>query len=59
LINRTNNRVENINSKLETVITNNRTLEVFLEHLFVILKSLEIERQNRLAETINKRPTIQ
>lgn len=56
-LNRTNNRLESINQKLKMVIEKNSSLGEFFEHLFIILKSLEKERKNRVAQNINKRPT--
>ena len=54
-MNTTNNRVENINAKLKSVISLHSSLEEFFENLFIIIKSLEKEKRSRLAHNINKR----
>ncbi|KAJ8966430.1 hypothetical protein NQ314_003528 [Rhamnusium bicolor] len=54
-LNTTNNRLESINSKLKQVIRKNSSLEDFIESLFVIIHSLEIERDYKAVYQFQKR----
>lgn len=55
-LNNTNNRVESLNAKLKSVIDKNSTLQEFVEKLFVIIHSLENERDHKAVMSVLKNP---
>ncbi|KAL1487793.1 hypothetical protein ABEB36_015548 [Hypothenemus hampei] len=57
-LNTTNNRIESINSKLKQVIKKNSSLEDFVESLFVVIHSLETERDFKAIYQFQKRDII-
>ena len=55
-LNGTNNRLECINQKLKSVITQYSSLEEFIEKFFLILRVLRSERDHKAALTVQKVP---
>jgi zinc finger SWIM domain-containing protein 3 len=53
--NTTNNRIESINAKLKSVITENSTLVEFVHSFFTIISSLESERDFKAIYQLQKR----
>ena len=53
-LNSTNNRLESLNAKLKQVIDHHSSLEDFVNKFFVVLKSLQIERDHKAALVFQK-----
>ena len=53
-LNSTNNRLESLNAKLKQVIDHHSSLEDFVKKFFVVLKSLQIERDHKAALVFQK-----
>lgn len=54
-LNTTNNRLEGINAKIKAVCQKHRSLEQFLDELYLVITSLEKEKKGRIANWLNKR----
>lgn len=55
--NRTNNRLESFNGKLKSVIDSFSNLQEFFEKLFVVIKCLRMERDNKALLIVQKWPS--
>ena len=53
-LNMTNNRLGSINEKLKQVINHHSSLQEFIDKLFIILQSLQTERDHKAALTFHK-----
>lgn len=57
-MNLTNNRLENFNGKLKSVIPIFSNFETFVDKLFVVIRCLRLERDKNALKMVQKQPTI-
>lgn len=57
-LNVTNNRIESLNQKIKSVVKRYSTLENFVEHIFVLIVTLNSERDHKAAYTYHKVPVV-
>lgn len=53
-LNKTNNKVENINHQLKSVISRYSSLEDFIKHFFIVLNSLRVDRNIKQSAQFHK-----